>query len=54
MIGDRLDNDIRPAKELGMWTIRMRQGITKYLSPSCDAEVPAYTVNSLPELLELL
>lgn len=54
MIGDRLDNDIRPAKELGMWTIRMRQGITKYLSPSCDAEVPAYTVNNLSELLKRL
>ena len=54
MIGDRLDYDIRPAKELGMRTIRIRQGITKYLSPCYDAETPVYTVNSLSELLDIL
>lgn len=54
MIGDRLDNDIRPANELRMCTIQIRQGIMKYLSPSCVAETPVYTVNSLSELLDIL
>ena len=40
MVGDRLDNDIRPAKELGMKTIRIRKGIAVYAKPSCEAEIP--------------
>lgn len=54
MVGDRLDNDIRPAKELGMKTIRIRKGIAAYAKPSCAAEVPDDTVDSLSELLRIL
>ena len=53
MVGDRLDNDIRPAKELGMKTIRIRKGIAVYANPSCEAEVPDYTVDSLSEILSI-
>ncbi len=42
------------AKALGMGTVRIRQGIAKHLSPSCDAETPAHTVDSLSELLDIL
>ncbi len=54
MVGDRLDNDIRPAKELGMKTIRIRKGIAGYANPSCGAEVPDYTVDSLSEIISVL
>ena len=53
MVGDRLDNDIRPAKELGMKTIRIRKGIAVFAKPSCEAEVPDYTVDSLSEILSI-
>ena len=54
MVGDRLDNDIRPAKELGMKTIRIRKGIAVYTKPSCEAEVPDDTVDSLSEIISIL
>ena len=54
MAGDRLDNDIRPAKELGMTTIRIRKGLAVYMKPSCAAETPDYTVDSLSEMAEIL
>jgi hypothetical protein len=33
MIGDRLDNDIRPARSQGWNTIRILQGFAKYQLP---------------------
>lgn len=54
MVGDRLDNDIRPAKELGMTTIRIRKGLAIYMKPTCEAEIPAYTVDCLAEIPALL
>ena len=53
MVGDRLDNDIRPAKELGMKTIRIRKGLAIYMTPGCASEVPDHTVDSLDEILQL-
>ena len=53
MVGDRLDNDIRPAKELGMKTIQIRKGIAVYANLSCGAEVPDFTVDSLSEILSI-
>lgn len=54
MVGDRLDNDIRPAKELGMMTIRIRKGLAAYMRSSCEAEIPDYTVDSLAEIPGIL
>ena len=53
MVGDRLDNDIRPAKELGMKTVQIRKGLAIYMKPSCEAEVPDYTVDSLSEIISI-
>ena len=53
MVGDRLDNDIRPAKKLGMKTIQIRKGIAVFAKPSCEAEVPDFTVDSLSEIISL-
>jgi HAD superfamily hydrolase (TIGR01509 family) len=45
MIGDRLDNDIVPAKALGMWTIRLRAfGDYSRREPLGPEEVPDVTV----------
>src|SRR5205823_14564478 len=33
MIGDRLDNDIRPARQLGWKTVRVAQGFARFQSP---------------------
>ena len=53
MIGDRPDNDIAPAKALGMHTVRIRQGLGG-LMPVLKEEARAdYTVDSLTELLEI-
>ena len=54
MVGDRLDNDLRPAKELGMLTIRIRNGLAVYMKPACQAEIPDHSADSLSELLGIL
>lgn len=52
-VGDRLDNDILPAKSLGFVTVRIKQGFAKnQVAPSKDWQ-PDYEVNSLSELLQL-
>ncbi|MCH5269218.1 MAG: HAD family hydrolase [Lachnospiraceae bacterium] len=53
MIGDRLDNDIAPAKKLGMKTIWIRQGFAIYQClQTCECQ-PDYIVDSLSELTGL-
>ena len=54
MIGDRLDNDIYPAKMAVMKTIRIRQGLSAVQEPISDEYRPDATVSSLNELGELL
>ena len=54
MIGDRLDNDIRPAKALGFRTVRVLQGPHRFQRPRDDAETPDATVADLDELANLL
>ena len=54
MIGDRLDNDVRPAKALGLGTVRIRQGPGRFQQPRDDAETPDATVADLDELADLL
>ena len=51
MIGDRLDNDIIPVKELGMKTIWVKQGYTKY-QPQSD--IPDFTIDSISQLIDIL
>lgn len=54
MIGDRLDNDIAPAKALGMKTIWIKQGFSAYSPIQSPSEEPDFTVNSLSALLKIL
>ena len=52
MIGDRTDNDVAPAKSLGMQTVLIRQGYGGHDTIHHEGEIPDVTVDSLPELLE--
>lgn len=54
MVGDRIDNDIRPARALGMKTVWLRQGLGSLAEPQTDDEQPDHTVYSLWELADLL
>ena len=53
MIGDRIDNDIVPAKKLGMKTIWVRQGFGRYSNITDDEERADYEVDSLSEICRL-
>ena len=53
-VGDRLDNDVVPAKRLGMHSIRFLNGLGAYREPRLDDEIPEYTIRSLLELKDLL
>ncbi len=50
MIGDRLDNDIAPAKALGMMTVWVKQGFSAYSSPREKNETPDFTIDRISEL----
>lgn len=54
MIGDRLDNDIYPAKSIGMKTIWMRQGFGGMQNISDEKYCPDEQVNSLEGLMKIL
>ncbi len=53
MIGDRLDNDILPAKALGMKTVWIKQGFGALQKPLSKSEEPDHSINNLSELLEI-
>lgn len=54
MIGDRLDNDILPAKSLGMKTVWIKQGFGALQKPETPTEEADYTIEKLTELLDIL
>lgn len=54
MIGDRLDNDILPAKSLGMKTVWIKQGFGALQKPESPTEEADYTIEKLTELLDIL
>ena len=54
MIGDRIDNDIVPAKKLGMKTIWVKQGFGKYWNITSEEEKSDYAVANLTEISDIL
>ena len=52
MIGDRPDNDILPAMELGMHTVWIRQGMFRHRENF--ESIPDHTVGKLFDLLDIL
>ena len=53
MVGDRIDNDVRPAKALGMRTVHVRQGGSGRQRPRSVEETADATVESITDLLPL-
>lgn len=53
MVGDRLDNDIIPAKKIGMTTVWIKQGFGKCAVSSSMEEFPDFTVYSLKDLINI-
>ena len=53
MIGDRLDNDVLPAKALGFATVRLLQGPARLQRPRTAAETPDATAADLDALSAL-
>lgn len=51
MIGDRVDNDIVPAKSMGMGTVWIKQGFGQYWIVKNEDERADYEVESLSDLL---
>lgn len=54
MIGDRLDTDIGPAKEIGMLTVWIKQGFGGMGNPTLLENTPDYIINKLNDLIPLL
>lgn len=50
MIGDRLDNDIYPAIELGMKTVWIKQGMAAYQQLDAARLTPDHIIENLSEL----
>jgi HAD superfamily hydrolase (TIGR01549 family) len=53
MIGDRLDNDIMPARRLGMQTIWIRQGFARNQASTNPLLAPNVIINELDELINI-
>ncbi|RKM55214.1 HAD family hydrolase [Butyrivibrio sp. X503] len=53
MVGDRVDNDIVPAKKMGMKTVRVKQGMWKYWEVISEDEQADYEVDDLSEVAAL-
>lgn len=54
MVGDRLDNDIIPAKVIGMKTVWIKNGLAQYQGAELGEGVADYQIGSLSELLRIL
>ena len=54
MVGDRPDNDLGPAKMLGMTTVRVMKGRAVFQAPRSGEEKPDYSIASVKGLLDVL
>lgn len=53
MVGDRLDNDIIPAKAVGMKMVWVKNGLAKYQDADLGKGVADHQISSLSELLRI-
>jgi len=52
-IGDRIDSEIRHAKEVGWKTVLVKRGKYKDLEPQCELEIPDYSINDIADFRNL-
>lgn len=50
MVGDRLDNDIVPAKSLGMKTVWIRKGLSTYQNTEFGKNIADWVIDNLSDL----
>jgi FMN phosphatase YigB (HAD superfamily) len=50
MVGDRIDNDIIPAKQLGMGTVLVRVGLHELQQPRAPSEIPDMEITGIKGL----
>lgn len=53
MVGDRLDNDMAPAKAVGMKTVWIRNGLARHQAYELGKDIADRQIGSLSELLSL-
>ena len=53
MVGDRLDNDIIPAKALGMKTVWIRKGLATYQNIELGNEIADWIIDNLSDMKEI-
>ena len=53
MVGDRLDNDIIPAKDLGMKTVWIRKGLAPYQNIALGKDISDWVIDKLSDLGEI-
>lgn len=53
MVGDRLDNDMRPAKAIGMTTVWVKNGLAKYQNEKLGMGIVDYSIEKLSDLLSI-
>ncbi len=53
MVGDRLDNDIIPAKALGMKTVWIRKGLAVYQNSELGKDIADWVIDKLSDLGEI-
>lgn len=54
MIGDRIDNDIVPAKQLGMKTIWVKQGFESLWNLTDESEKADIEIDNLSDIFKYL
>ena len=54
MVGDRLDNDIRPARQLGWATIRVRKGLAQGQRPRDSLDLPDRSCRELLSVAKIM
>ena len=54
MVGDRLDNDMIPAKALGMKTVWIRRGVSRYQPAKLGEGIADYQIESLNEIRKIV
>lgn len=51
MVGNRIENDILPAKKLGIKTVWVKQGFAKYQP---ESDVPDYTIQTIETISKVM